>query len=66
MDDLASVSDDTESDLALAKKIKTRLSEGGFNMRKWLGNSKDLMSEFQRDHNFQSKVFTNLSVYQVQ
>ena len=52
VDDLASGSDDTESALALAKKIKTRLSEGGFNMRKWLSNSKELMSEFQCDPQF--------------
>ena len=55
VDDLASGSDNTESALALAKKIKTRLSEGGFNMRKWLSNSEELMSEFQRDPQFSTE-----------
>ena len=55
VDDLASRSDNTESALALAKKIKTRLSEGGFNMRKWLSNSEELMSEFQRDPQFSTE-----------
>ena len=52
VDDLASGSHDTESALELAKKIKTRLSEGGLNMRKWLSNSKELMTEFQNDPQF--------------
>jgi hypothetical protein len=47
VDDLASGSNDPESALELTKKIKTRLSEGGFNMRKWLSNTKELMTEFQ-------------------
>ena len=55
VDDLASGSDNTESALALAKKIKTRLSESGFNMRKWLSNSEELMSEFQRDPQFSTE-----------
>ena len=37
--------------MELAKKIKTRLSEG-VNMRKWLSNSKELMTEFQNDPQF--------------
>ena len=49
VDDLASGSDNTASALELAKKIKTLLSEGGFNMRKWLSNSKELMTELQDD-----------------
>ena len=52
VDDLASGSDNTESALELAKKIKTRLAEGGFNMRKWLSNSKELMTEFESDPQF--------------
>ncbi|XP_028415550.1 uncharacterized protein LOC114538622 [Dendronephthya gigantea] len=52
VDDLASGSHDTESALELAKKIKTRFSEGGLNMRKWLSNSKELMTEFQNDPQF--------------
>ncbi len=52
LDDLASGSDNTESTLELAKKIKTRLAEGGFNMRKWLSNSKELMTEFESDPQF--------------
>jgi hypothetical protein len=49
VDDLASGSNNPESALEFAKKIKTRLSEGGFNMRKWMSNSKELMTEFQND-----------------
>ena len=52
MDDLASGSNNPESALELAKKIKTRLSEGGFNMRKWFSNSKELMTECQNDPQF--------------
>ena len=52
MDDLASGSNNPESALELTKKIKTRLSEGGFNMRKWLSNTKELMTEFQNDPQF--------------
>ena len=55
VDDLASGSDSTESALTLAKKIKTRLLEGGFNMRKWLSNSKELMSVFESDPQFSSE-----------
>ena len=55
VDDLASGSDDTESALALAKKIKTRLPEGGLNMRIWSSNSKKLMSQFQRDPQFSAE-----------
>ena len=55
VDDLASGADDTRSALALAKKIKTRLAAGGFNMRKWLTNSKELMTEFQADPQFSSE-----------
>ncbi len=52
VDDLASGPDNTESALELAKKIKTRLAEAGFNMRKWLSNSKELMTEFESDPQF--------------
>ena len=55
MDDPASGSDSTDSALTLAKKIKTRLLEGGFNMRKWLSNSKELMSVFESDPQFSSE-----------
>jgi hypothetical protein len=52
VDDLASGSNNPESALELANKIKTRLSEGGLNMRKWLSNSKELMTEFQNAPQF--------------
>ena len=55
VDDLALGADDTRSALALAKKIKTRLAAGGFNMHKWLTNSKELMTEFQADPQFSSE-----------
>ncbi len=29
--------------------MKTRLSDGGFNMRKWTSNSKELMEELRKD-----------------
>ena len=52
MDDLSSGSNNPESALELAKKIKTRLCKGGFNMCKWLSNSKELMTELQNDPQF--------------
>ena len=52
VDDLASGSYNTESAFELAKKIKTRLLEGGFNMRKWMSNDKELMKEFKNNPQF--------------
>ena len=41
VDDYASGSSTVSSTVELCKKIKSRLADGGFNMRKWESNSRD-------------------------
>ena len=52
VDDYASGSESVSSALELSRKIKHRLATGGFNMRKWLTNSTELMEVFQTDPEF--------------
>ena len=49
VDDFASGSWNVQTVLQLSTKVKTRLSDGGFNMRKWTSNSKELMEELRKD-----------------
>ena len=52
VDDFASGSRDVKSALQLSTKVKTRLTDGGFNMRKWTSNSQELMEELQKNPTF--------------
>ena len=52
VDDFASGSRDVKSALQLSTKVKTRLTDGGFNMRKWTSNSLEFMEELQKNPTF--------------
>ena len=52
VDDYASGSRDPTSAFILSKKIKSTLAEGGFNMRKWMSNSQDLMELWNESQEF--------------
>ena len=52
VDDFASGSRDVKSALQLSTKVKNRLADGGFNMRKWTSNSQELMAELQKNATF--------------
>ncbi|XP_028397220.1 uncharacterized protein LOC114521030 [Dendronephthya gigantea] len=52
VDDLASGSRDVPSAVQLTTKVKTRLSDGGFNMRKWNSNSQELIETLQENSTF--------------
>ena len=61
VDDFASGSRDVMSALQLSTKVKTRLSDGGFNMRKWTSNSQELMEKLQKNPTFsKSEPSTNI------
>ena len=52
VDDYASGCESIPKALDLARKIKSRLSVGGFNMRKWQTNSLELLQTFRDDPEF--------------
>ena len=47
VDDYASASSTVSSTVQLCKKIKSRLDDEGFNMRKWESNSRDVLEKLQ-------------------
>ena len=53
VDDFASGSRDVKSALQLSTKVKTRLTDGGFNMRKWTSNSQELVWNHKIFHQMQ-------------
>ncbi|KAK3732474.1 hypothetical protein QZH41_003783 [Actinostola sp. cb2023] len=52
VDDYASGSNTSTSAFNLARKIKSTLTQGGFNMRKWMSNSKELMEMLEESEEF--------------
>jgi hypothetical protein len=56
VDDYASGCESIPRALELARKIKSRLSTGGFNMRKWQTNSPELKQVFQVDPDFAEDI----------
>ena len=53
VDDYASASSTVSSTVQLCKKIKSRLDDEGFNMRKWESNSRDVLEKLQDDRQYQ-------------
>lgn len=51
VDDYASGSSSVPSAVDLCKKVKSRLAEGGFNMRKWTSNSKEIVPKLEEVKN---------------
>ena len=49
VDDLVSGEGDLEKCLSLYKKSRKSLSEGGFNLRKWISNSPKLLELIRED-----------------
>ncbi len=56
VDDLNSGGDDDESVYTLYKKAKFRLAEGGFNLRKFVTNSPELLRKIDREENPPSRI----------
>ena len=53
VDDYASGSSTVSFTVEPCKKIKSRLADGGFNMRKWESNSRDVLEKLQDDRQYQ-------------
>ena len=55
VDDYASGSSTTTAAFTLAKKIRTRFREGGFNMRKWIPNWQELTRMIETSSEFKAE-----------
>ena len=61
VDDYAPGSESIPEALELARKIKLRLSLGGFNMRKWQSNAPELQQTFQVDPEFAKELPSHIT-----
>jgi len=52
VDDYTSGADEVQTAVELSSKVKQRMQEGGFNMRKFLSNSSELNKELYGDELF--------------